>query len=426
MENHAALRFKKRKRIAAKGFFFFSFAAVLSILFVLQAKNIYQFHSIQMVNDAYRTSAQEMIDRPQLSSRRNSTLSTISKHSVMAGCLLIRDDNFRLPEWLAFHHHVLPLHRVIVASDPRSMEDPSQIFETFSQELGMNISHWDDGDYLTKEMLRKAQRPKNLHHHDRQNRFLQMCMGQLQKEGWTWTSLWDTDEYILFNKVYQKTVDFSLRGSILDHVKKQPDQHCHSILRSLVGSKETKPVANSTVVYPGLDMRRLQTIRYRFHNRVFRNKMNGPQKTILNVQKVNASVEVITPHRPAPKICFPENQTTPFIMYHYLGSWEAYSFRDDYRKGNVRSYESWRVKQSRSKYYGVYLTNWLSGFIKQVGLEKVTRLLGNAGLDPVYNAVRFVVVAAAVAATVVVIDDVVFNGFCFVEYADYFFFLVSC
>ena len=35
-----------------------------------------------------------------------------------SSCLLIMDDNHYLIEWLAYHYHVLPLRRLIVATDP--------------------------------------------------------------------------------------------------------------------------------------------------------------------------------------------------------------------------------------------------------------------------------------------------------------------
>merc|ERR1740124_1124009 len=36
----------------------------------------------------------------------------------IAVCLLIRDDNDRLPEWLAYHYQMLPLLHLVVAVDP--------------------------------------------------------------------------------------------------------------------------------------------------------------------------------------------------------------------------------------------------------------------------------------------------------------------
>ena len=38
-----------------------------------------------------------------------------------AGCLLTRDDNQLLVEWIAYHYHVMPLRRLIIAVDPASV-----------------------------------------------------------------------------------------------------------------------------------------------------------------------------------------------------------------------------------------------------------------------------------------------------------------
>lgn len=39
----------------------------------------------------------------------NSNLKTTKPQQEIAACLIIRDDNHRLPEWLAYHYHVLPV-----------------------------------------------------------------------------------------------------------------------------------------------------------------------------------------------------------------------------------------------------------------------------------------------------------------------------
>jgi len=40
---------------------------------------------------------------------------------IFSGCLLIKDMNHLLPEWLAYHYTVLPMHRLILAVDPVSV-----------------------------------------------------------------------------------------------------------------------------------------------------------------------------------------------------------------------------------------------------------------------------------------------------------------
>ena len=49
---------------------------------------------------------------------------------AFSACLLIKDNNIILPEWLAYHYTVLPLRRLIVAVDTLSHTDPSQILDS--------------------------------------------------------------------------------------------------------------------------------------------------------------------------------------------------------------------------------------------------------------------------------------------------------
>jgi hypothetical protein len=64
-----------------------------------------------------------------------------------SACLIVKDDNRILPEWLAYHYTVLPLRHLIVAIDPLSATSPLLILNKF-RELGMNIIVWEDKDYI--------------------------------------------------------------------------------------------------------------------------------------------------------------------------------------------------------------------------------------------------------------------------------------
>jgi hypothetical protein len=62
-------------------------------------------------------------------------------------------------------------------------------------------------------------------------------MKQLQSEGWSWTALWDTDEFIVYNQ-YNKTrrhkilrnntstspTDLSERGNVFTHLKQSGEE----------------------------------------------------------------------------------------------------------------------------------------------------------------------------------------------------------
>ena len=131
-----------------------------------------------------------------------------------SACLLIKDSNVILPEWLAYHYTVLPLRRLIVGVDPNSVTDPQPIFDQYSA-IGMNItvwrnhSYWIDGrkqhekrDFQpTEELLNMQIGHRYLH--DRliyhQKVFYTQCLRTLKRENRTWTAVIDTDEFLAFN-----------------------------------------------------------------------------------------------------------------------------------------------------------------------------------------------------------------------------------
>lgn len=65
---------------------------------------------------------------------------------------------------------------------------------------------------------------------------------------------------------------------------------------------------------------------------------------------------------------------------HYLGSWEAYSYRDDSRRGGERSYEGWAFKAREGEETDDNIQPWVGGFVESHGPEKATELLEGAGL----------------------------------------------
>lgn len=129
-----------------------------------------------------------------------------------SACLLIKDDNVLLPEWLAYHYTFLPLRRLIVAVDPLSHTTPEPIFEKY-RSIGMNITVWtNESTYWWKEramaeherldfVAKNTTTHQILHwrHRYRQKVFYTACLQQLYREGRTWTAFVDTDEYVTFN-----------------------------------------------------------------------------------------------------------------------------------------------------------------------------------------------------------------------------------
>jgi Glycosyl transferase family 2 len=96
-------------------------------------------------------------------------------------------------------------------------------------------------------------------------------------------------------------------------------------------------------------------------------------------------------HRPfkSDAICthaYPPNGVLPLVIHHYLGSWEAFSYRDDVRKGGLRTREKWE-ERSALKAGGINdgARPWIRGFVKMVGNDAAVELLKDAGLPPGYR-----------------------------------------
>ncbi len=140
-------------------------------------------------------------------------ISGIQEHPLpfsFSACLLIKDNNILLPEWLAYHYTILPLRRLIVGVDPMSHTDPQPIFDAYAS-IGMNITTWRNDSFwvdgyngphekkdfpITDKTGTETLRLRRDH---RQNVFYKSCMQQLKDENQTWTVLIDTDEYLAFN-----------------------------------------------------------------------------------------------------------------------------------------------------------------------------------------------------------------------------------
>jgi len=43
-------------------------------------------------------------------------------HTDIAGCLMVKEDNRIVPEWIAYHYHVLPMRDLIICEQPDSRE----------------------------------------------------------------------------------------------------------------------------------------------------------------------------------------------------------------------------------------------------------------------------------------------------------------
>ena len=135
------------------------------------------------------------------SRRRDPLTTSILDGNTIAAYLLIKDDNNRLPKWLAYHYLVMPLRSLIVGVDVNSVTSPQEILGLWNQTTGMNIQLWQLDNLLPPDILKKETSLA-----ERQTYFLSACFQHLKKvhsnrtSTKTWVASHDVDEFITFNR----------------------------------------------------------------------------------------------------------------------------------------------------------------------------------------------------------------------------------
>jgi len=128
--------------------------------------------------------------------------------SDMSACLLIKDENNNLPEWIAYHYHVAQLRNLVICMDPTSVSSPLEIINRWNgtNKMGMSIDLWTNDSYISSKL--KGIPPtnasyENLQHRKgirQQNCYLN-CLKHHRKNGRKWTMFIDADEYLTFNNI---------------------------------------------------------------------------------------------------------------------------------------------------------------------------------------------------------------------------------
>ena len=355
-----------------------------------------------------------------------------------SACLLIKDNNIILPEWLAYHYTVLPLRRLIVGVDPMSHTDPTPILDKYKS-IGMNITTWTDDSYWVDgaySFQKKNYVITNTTNHDqligryvhRQKTFLKSCLSQLKEEMRTWTMLIDTDEYFAFNyydekegaptycrknvtcaQEYEKKIrdgshvraklDRSPSATVAEHIYNRVDgmfdvldKPCIIFGRYLfVSSKESDQEEIQKDVEPEFNTSYFHTLRY-FHRTPLSDYQLG--KPIIDVSRYDG-MDIVNPHRPLFDSCtgnnaYVHNALMSFRVHHYVGSWETFrkpglDVRGKYyfnKRNSVKGLDrATRVKglvldKTTTRYFAedANSTTWLTRFAKLVGKGKALEL----------------------------------------------------
>ena len=337
-----------------------------------------------------------------------------------SACILVMDENHRLPEWLAYHYYALPLRYLVIAVDPNSITSPSEILAQWKGR--MEIVQWTDSDFTDKTVNLKrrdrgddvkSQLRSNLGlHRKRQAYFYERCAKFLQAQNRSWTTFQDLDEYIAPNSDL-------LGKNMSDHIASQPgyvlkavnelragsfaldrnesvawtehfnNTHCIPLPRAIYSSKESNDTELRQGVPGFIDPHQFDTLRFRY--RTGSHQGRGPKdlvKSILDVSQLAPDdfAKSSNPHLPLKRRCAMQPwmfyNESPLGFHHYIGSWEAYSYRtQDARQGGWRTYDNWKryatVNAGGPSNEG---RPWIQGFVDLVGEDTARQLLRDAGL----------------------------------------------
>ena len=351
---------------------------------------------------------------------------TITANETFAGCLLWKDDNHYLIEWLAYHYHTLPLRRLILAKDPTATTSPTNILSRYRGKI--NITEWTDVDYFSssridirmKEIQKAKAKRKRAHawlelHRERQRTFMQRCMLQLMKEEqrWSWTLLLDVDEFLTINSLsrglFKAAIPTPVR-EIVENDNAHPNspipsivdvlniarankvsmymEPCIAVPRLLYGSYDEsiqKNVQNDSTIH--FNYQDFATYRWSWRSR----KKDGSNKAIVDLSRVNSSVlttfeDTRSVHRPVTAHCSQQNawrspKTSLLVANHYVGTEQQWNFRDDPRSdfGMTRTQKKFDEQKNISTVRDPTPAGWLASFIRSVGINEAKRLLNGAG-----------------------------------------------
>lgn len=356
--------------------------------------------------------------------KHHSIHSTSKFHDIprdaFSACLLLKDENHRIAEWLAYHWLILPLKYIVVAVDPTSATSPESILQLWSSlDMGLEIVIWNDmdfGHWVDDEM-------DEVHkHRDRQKRLICECLKYHQSKNRTWVAIIDPDEFITYNIIgdndpgisqekfdeapvqfnnltYRKLMKEKRKSltsilqqgkTIFDFIEeekgKEPweSEPCYLMPRLMFSSVESTldEVKQTNVEDFGFDISTFNTLRYFHHANKGSFDYNYYGKVIIDVSRVNQT-EITrymhSIHRPLEYTCLvplKEYDVGILRVHHYLGSWKEYSSRSDIRRNKEKFFRKSIVDDGTD----YQLQQWLKKFILKVGVSKSKMLLESAGI----------------------------------------------
>lgn len=345
-----------------------------------------------------------------------------------AACLIIKDGNQILPEWLAYHYTVLPLRRLIVAVDPFSLTSPEPVLEKF-RDIGMNITLWTDKDYFPKDIKYWQVPPgpeRNLHALiQREQTFYGQCLKKFRDENnsskanHTWVGLISSDEFIIFNyftadegephrcESRNETSTHECYNTFLRHLEEGivPRARLPSLGKETVAHFISKEVGKDPlwrfpcVVLPRVNFGPLQnalqdlhqpSVPTGFQNQSFQTlhffnhgpkKNQWPGKSIVDISRFNQT-KIDNVHIASYSMCnngwgagwgVQHYADSPLRVHHYIDAFERYMARaGDY--GRDEAHFKKKIKGITPDRKDYSMVGWLHAFVNIFGKNRALEL----------------------------------------------------
>lgn len=321
----------------------------------------------------------------------------LGEGEYFSACLLVKDDNHFLIEWLSYHYHVLSLRHLSILQDPTSATSPFPILDRWKNRI--NIQQFSDS--VIPKWIQRKHASGNISeaglHRYRQQFFYGSCLTDFQKKNMSWIALVDTDEFIRINHRTKLDGASSLAtpGLVLKYLQaNRPDLECLHVPRLQISSRKSN--SSGYHLPAGLDTgdgSSFLTTDWLYHNgKEIHIGHNLDGKNILNLRNLReviprkvSNVHKVLESCPATDGDRLESVESLLVVYHYLGSYEQYMFRDDPRDnipGRPKREEQWH-KAGQTPAASIHddtMGAWIEGFARDVGIEEASMLLEGTGI----------------------------------------------
>lgn len=352
------------------------------------------------------------------------SIPSLPRNESFGACLMLKEDNDLLWEWLAYHYTVLPLRYVFVGSDLGNIHDPNDVLQRWTQaKTGLQFWIVNATQFIFRfadfmAIHKHEEDEKEFAHHyfiHRQRGFVTTCTEFFRSMNVSWVTFIDSDEFLVLNRIgeddeeylrdsrnqsslYQ--LQYQLRQALpplsspltvrqvidtLQSKKGFSDVVCYTMPRLLYGALENRtcPAAKdvNALARTSFNFSEMSTLRFVQTARRGDFSTGRFGKVLVDVSRLQPVTLLTEPrnvHRPFVPECkravahFP---SSIFYLNHYVGSWERYNSRKDAR----RSRELWEPRAYKKQTglvcdKGVH--EWLPRFVQQVGMKRAQYLLG--------------------------------------------------